>query len=202
MTAVQLHTPWGRLPASRPIADNDNLPRVVAFAGLAGSGKTTAANYLVDMGYTRVKFATPLKDMLRSIGLTEEHIEGRLKEQSCDMLQGKSPRHAMQTLGAEWGRDCIGDGFWVGLWRIKVDQILETGGRVVCDDCRYPNEATAIRRMGGDIYRLVGRATNQASGAGTHSSEKIDFIPDCVIENVTDLTALHNRIDRELRRYC
>lgn len=202
MTAAQLHTPWGRLPASRPIADNDNLPRVVAFAGLAGSGKTTAANYLVDMGYTRVKFATPLKDMLRSIGLTEEHIEGGLKEQPCDMLQGKSPRHAMQTLGAEWGRDCIGDGFWVGLWRIKVDQILEAGGRVVCDDCRYPNEATAIRRMGGDIYRLVGRATNQAGEAGGHSSEKIDFIPDCVIENVADMTALHNRIDRELRRYC
>lgn len=195
MTAAQLHTPWGK----QPIADNDNLPRVVAFAGLAGSGKTTAANYLVDLGYTRVKFATPLKDMLRVIGLTEEHIEGGLKEQPCDMLQGKSPRHAMQTLGAEWGRDCIGDSFWVGLWRIKVDQILEAGGRVVCDDCRYPNEATAIRRMGGDIYRLVGRGGTSVS---THSSEKIDFTADCVIENVADLTALHNRIDREMRRYC
>lgn len=195
MTALA-YTPWG----SQPIAANDNdyLPRVVAFTGLAGSGKSTAADYLVTKGYTRVKFAAPLKAMLRTIGLTEDHIEGHLKEVPCALLQGKTPRHAMQTLGADWARTCIGEYFWIGLWMRDVDDILDRGGRVVCDDCRYPNEAAAIRKLGGDIYRLTGRG----GVGGSHESERMDFIADCVIENDADLRALENRIDREMRRYC
>ncbi len=48
---------------------------------------------------------------------TEDKIEGSLKAKPCSLLAGKTPRHAMQTLGTEWGRNCIGDGFWINLWR-------------------------------------------------------------------------------------
>lgn len=176
---------------------NDNLPRVVAFTGMAGSGKSTASAYLVGKGYQLVKFAGPLKDMLRAIGLSEDEIEGGLKEQPRNILCNKTPRHAMQTLGTQWGRDCIGEDFWVNIWRWRAEQILDDGGRVVVDDCRFPNEARAIRRLGGDIYRLAGRG-----GLDTmHESERLDFLHDHLIVNDGPLSDLYGEIDKVMRRY-
>ncbi|WP_209088016.1 deoxynucleotide monophosphate kinase [Agrobacterium tumefaciens] len=126
------------------------LPPVIALTGLAGSGKSTASKYLVEThGYQLVKFAGPLKDMLRAIGLGEGHIEGAHKETDLAMLSGHTPRHAMQTLGTEWGRKCMGDDFWVNLWRSRADGVLAFGGRVVVDDCRFQNEADEVRKLGG-----------------------------------------------------
>ena len=43
--------------------------RVVGITGLAGSGKTTIARYLMEQyDYTRIRFADPLKAMLRELG--------------------------------------------------------------------------------------------------------------------------------------
>lgn len=82
------------------------LPPVIALTGLAGSGKSTASKYLVEKhGYQLVKFAGPLKDMLRAIGFGEDDIEGNGKELSNSLLCDKTPRHAMQTLGTEWGEN-------------------------------------------------------------------------------------------------
>ena len=99
--------------------------RLVAFCGLMGSGKTYAADYLVqNFGYTRIKFAGVLKDMLRTMGLTDEHIEGELKDLPCDMLDGRTPRWAMQSLGTEWGRTCISENLWGNLWEREVQALL------------------------------------------------------------------------------
>ncbi|MEZ2132436.1 MULTISPECIES: deoxynucleotide monophosphate kinase [unclassified Sinorhizobium] len=177
---------------------NDNLPPVVAFTGVAGSGKSTATRYLVEQhGYTLVKLAGPLKDMMRLIGLTEEEIEGDLKEKPCNLLSGKTPRHAMQTLGTQWGRDCIGEDFWVRLWRERAVDVLSQAGRVVCDDCRFPNEAQAIRRLGGDIFKIQGRG----GIAGQHVSEKGCGDEDLVIDNTGGVDELHGKIEEALRRY-
>ena len=179
-------------------AANDNLPPVVAFTGQAGSGKSTATKYLVERhGYTLVKFAGPLKDMMRLIGLTEDEIEGSLKEKPCNLLAGKTPRHAMQTLGTEWGRNCIGDGFWINLWRERAVDILAQAGRVVVDDCRFANEAAAIRRLGGDIYKLVGRG----GIAGHHESERGCGDEDLIIANDNEPDALFGQVDEALKRY-
>lgn len=144
------------------------LPPVIALTGLAGSGKSTASKYLVEKhGYQLVKFAGPLKDMLQAIGLSEGHIEGAHKETELAMLSGHTPRHAMQTLGTEWGRKCMGEDFWTNLWRSRVDGVLAFGGRVVVDDCRFPNEADEVRKLGGVVWRIVGRG----GIAGSHESE-------------------------------
>jgi len=180
------------------LATNNDLPRIVAFTGVAGSGKSTASRHLVEKhGYQLVKFAGPLKDMLRAIGLGDVHIEGPHKETGIAILSGRTPRHAMQTLGTEWGRKCMGDDFWINLWRTRVDGILAFNGRVVVDDCRFPNEATAVRKMGGDIYRIVGRG----GISGGHESERQEFEFDCLIENDGPLQNLHGAIDAALGRY-
>jgi hypothetical protein len=177
---------------------NDNLPPVVAFTGLAGSGKSTATRYLVERhGYTLVKFAGPLKDVMRLFGLTEDEIEGSLKEKPCNLLEGKTPRHAMQTLGTQWARDCIGPNFWARMWRERAVDVLAQGGRVVVDDLRFPNEAQAVRHLGGDIYRLVGRG----GIPGQHESERGCGDEDLVIANDNTPEELFERVEEALRRY-
>lgn len=168
------------------------LPPVIALTGLAGSGKSTASKYLVEKhGYQLVKFAGPLKDMLRAIGLGEGHIEGAHKELSNSLLCDKTPRHAMQTLGTEWGRKCIGENFWTGLWVDTATGIIAKGGRVVVDDCRFPNEADGVRKLGGVVWRLVGRG----GIAGAHESEAGCGEPDMEIHNVGDIVDLHRQLD-------
>lgn len=166
-------------------AANDNLPRVIALTGLAGAGKSTVAGMLADYGYTLVKFAGPLKAMLREVGLTVNEIEGNRKELPIDFLCGKTPRQAMQTLGYEWGRKCIGEDFWINAWR----RVVNDYPHVVVDDCRFPNEAHAVRQMGGVIWSIEGRG----GIAGNHASESgIGSAPDRIIVNngpVTELRA-------------
>lgn len=163
-------------------------PPVIALSGAAGSGKSTVSELLATrFGYRKSKFAKPLKDMCRALGMTDAMIEGNQKELPVGWLGGKTPRHAMQTLGTEWGRYCMGDEFWVDLWEHDV-----TGGRVVVDDCRFPNEAARVRRMGGRIIRLVGRG----GIAGGHVSERIDFIADEVIENDGSIAELQEKVAR------
>ena len=83
-------------------------PRLIGFCGAAGAGKTHAATLLArDWGYSRVRFAGPLKAMLHALGLTEADTDGAAKDQPADLLGGRTPRHAMQTLGTEWGRALI-----------------------------------------------------------------------------------------------
>lgn len=174
-------------------AANDNYPRVVALTGAAGSGKSTAADYLIrHHGYERVKFAGPLKDMCRAIGLTEDHIEGHLKEEPCDMLCGKTPRHLMQALGTELGRNMIGEDFWIRLWLHRV----AAAKRVVVDDCRFPNEAEAVRKLGGVIVKLEGRG----GIAGAHASEAGCGTYDAVVVNDGGMVELYAGVDEAVRR--
>lgn len=172
------------------------FPPVIALTGFAGSGKSTASKYLVEKhGYQLVKFAGPLKDMLRAIGLSEAQIEGELKEEPCEWLQGATPRHAMQTLGTQWGRACIGPSFWIELWVRRVNQVIATGGRVVVDDCRFPNEADEVRKLGGVVWRLVGRG----GIASAHESEAGCGEADAEIRNARGMDDLHYVLDTFLR---
>jgi hypothetical protein len=179
-----------------PANDNHPLPRVVGLCGPAGSGKSTAAQYLVtNHGYTRVRFAGPLKAMARAIGLTEAQIEGDLKEVPSDLLQGRTPRYFMQRLGTEFGRDLIGEGFWVGLWTAAANDVLKAGGRVVADDCRFPNEALALSELGG----LIGSIRGRGGLAAAHASEAYQPNPDFVLDNARGRDDLYWQILTWLR---
>ena len=144
------------------------LPPLVVLTGSAGSGKSTVASALAAMyGARVVKFASPLKAMLRAIGLADAHIEGELKEKPCDLLGGQTPRHAMQTLGTEWGRGLISNDIWVEAWTREVLGVLAEGSCVIVDDCRFENELDAALSMGGYVLRLE----RDGAGAGNHASE-------------------------------
>ena len=159
-----------------------------------GSGKTFAADYLVDgLGYTRSKFAGPLKDMLRAMGLNEDQIEGDLKHTPSELLCGRTPRWAMQTLGSEWGRDYIGEDVWGNLWEQRVTTLLAAGMPVVVDDCRFENEAIRVKKLGGLIIYLK---TQGSEIDESHRSENLPDNPDVTIINeLNDPYGLFGQID-------
>lgn len=130
-------------------------PVLIGICGLKGSGKSEVASRLASsLSAHRVRFAGPLKDMLRTLGLTEREIEGDLKELPCDKLCGKTPRHAMLTLGTEWGRELIGPAIWADAWQWRVEAALGIGANVVTEDLRFPNEHAALIKSGGIVLRV------------------------------------------------
>jgi hypothetical protein len=154
--------------------------KLIGLCGYAKSGKSTAAHHLVETrGFWRVPFAGPLKAMLQAAGLSQEHTDGHLKEVPCDLLCGHTPRHAMQTLGTEWGR-ALGTDLWVNLWRIKVERLMKAGDPVIVDDVRFPNEADAIRALGGKVIKIERPGIERPS---SHASEALDFEVDHILSN-------------------
>ena len=163
---------------------------IIGFCGKAGAGKSTAAAYLAERhGFVRVRFADPLKDMLRALGLNEREIEGDLKEMPCDLLKGTSPRRAMQTLGTEWGREIIHSDLWINAW------MRRTAGtaKVIAEDLRFANEAAAIVLAGGKICRIL--RPNSENIAGDHASEKQGFPVDFDIVNAGSIDDLCKKLD-------
>ena len=143
-------------------------PILIAICGFKGSGKSKVASRLEgQLQAQRIRFAGPLKDMLRVLGLTEQEIEGHLKEQPCEKLCGRTPRHAMITLGTEWGRDMIGPTIWSHAWERRAAWALAGGANVITEDLRFPNEYDAIRRLGGLVLRVV----RPGAIGGEHESE-------------------------------
>ena len=176
------------------------MGRLIAFTGAAGAGKSTAADALVEEGWVRVKFADPLKNMMRafykSCGLEdsayiEARIEGAMKEEPDPFLKGRTPRHAMQTLGTEWGRDCVHRNLWVEAWSQKVMNMFDRELDVVVDDCRFENEALAVRALGGHIVEITGRDKGLGKG---HASEQFRPEPHMRINNLAALEQFQHDI--------
>lgn len=144
----------------------DATPALIGLCSPAmGSGKTTVAEYLEHAyGFKIVRFAGPLKSMIHRLltdgGMTDAEATEAMtdpvrKEQPCGVLNGHSPRHAMQTLGTEWGRACLGTRFWINAAMTRVNALRKMGHPVVVDDLRFRNEAEAIEVFGGRVFRVV-----------------------------------------------
>lgn len=140
---------------------------IIALTGHKFCGKSTAGKVLInDFGYVRIRFADKLKAMLYKLGLTIAQVEGDEKEVPCDLLLGKTPRYAMQTLGTEWGRGMIGGNIWVAATFAAMSRIDKK--LIVIDDCRFLNEAKAVSEVGGHIVRIVRPGYGEGDG---HASE-------------------------------
>ena len=167
---------------------------LIGFCGRAGAGKGEAAQYLITQyNYRPNKFAGPLKDMLRILGLTEDEIEGNLKQSPCALLGGKTPRWAMQTLGTEWGRNLIDPDVWTRAW---INRLMGLGkGGVVADDVRFQNEADTLRAAGGTLVEIRRDGALLIVG---HESERQPLTPDIIIYNNGTLDALYRSIEYTL----
>lgn len=148
------------MTTSEPGMGHNRPPMLIGlWSPVMGSGKTTIAEYLTERhGFVRMAMADALKRMfemfLQASGMSaiEAHNVVRdpvLKEQPLDVLCGKTPRHAMQTLGTEWGRDQIDPDVWARSAMGRASVAMAAGHSVVFDDIRFPNEAEAVAHAGG-----------------------------------------------------
>lgn len=170
---------------------------IIGLCGVAGSGKTTIANYLVEHhGFVRLPFAGPLKAMAVAFGLGPRELAGDLKEAPSDLLCGRTPRQFMQLLGTEFGRELIGEDVWVRAWERALGDLANDGFRplrVVADDMRFPNEAAAIRSRGGVVMHLVREGAGSASGGG-HASERPELLGGEVVNNDGPIARVADRV--------
>ncbi len=148
---------------------------IIGLSGWARSGKDTVANHLVDnFGFVKVSFAEPMREALVRLnpkisigdGLHTE-LASAVRLMGWESLKSESPdvRGLMQRFGTEVGRQMFGEDFWVDLALSRV----KPGTNVVIPDCRYPNEANAIKATGGVVWRIE---RNGVGPANDHDSER------------------------------
>jgi hypothetical protein len=147
--------------------EGNTMSRLIAFAGRAGVGKSTAAAALEARGFVRVSFAAPLKRIAEELWeLSDEQLFGDEKE-ILDPRWGCTPRHLLQQLGGRVRG--IHEETWINAWRAHAAALLDRGVYVVTDDLRYPNELEAVLAEGGQAY-LLERPGLEYPGVG-HESE-------------------------------
>lgn len=132
---------------------------IVALCGKKGSGKDTAAQALLDKGWSGEKFAGPLKDACRTLfGFDESQVEGHLKD-VVDARWGTTPRALLQFMGTEVFQYKINDvlpGIGRTFWtKSMIQRIQSSDGDVVITDMRFQHELDALQAMDPLIYKVV-----------------------------------------------
>jgi hypothetical protein len=136
---------------------------IIGICGLIGSGKDTVADYLVNVhGFRRESFAGTLKDAVAAVfGWDRILLEGRTKasrewREQVDLWwsqrlgQEITPRWVLQY----WGTEVLRRGFHDDIWIASIEnKIRNSPDNVVLSDCRFPNEISSLRSIGGIILR-------------------------------------------------
>jgi hypothetical protein len=138
---------------------------IIGFVGFIGSGKDTAADYLVNFhGFRRDSFANTLKDAVSAVfGWDRVLLEGRTKE-AREWREQVDPwwaeRLNMPTLTPRWvlqhwGTEVCRQGFHDDIWIASLENRLRNSkDDIVISDVRFPNEITAIKNAGGKVIRV------------------------------------------------
>lgn len=174
------------------------MPKLIGLCGAVGAGKSTVAGVLERVYYyERYSFATPLKEMLRTLGLSYEQLYGEEKETPSPLLLGKTPREAMQSLGTGWGREFMGQDFWVNIARDRLYLLRHL--LVVIDDVRFPNEVQTIHKMGGVVWEVLG-TKRPKTAIDSHISEGQFLETDATLLNDTRNPGdIERQVDRALK---
>ena len=197
------------------------MRKIIGFAGMIGSGKNTAADHLIKKyGYVGLSFASTVKDCLAVIfhwdrdmleGVTAESRQWR---ETVDPYWAKklqivdfSPRKAMKYIATDLFRNHFNDNIWIYSLEKKIQTI---DSNIVITDCRFANEATMIRNVGGTLVRIARGSDPDWYGIARSYPEKmhqlyptihaseyswacIDF--DLVIDNSGSIEDLTSQID-------
>jgi hypothetical protein len=173
---------------------------IVALSGKKGCGKSTVAKFLEwEHAFQRISYASPSREMLKALGLTDLDFSPHNKETPIEWLSGVrdvTPRYLMQTLMSAWGREQVHPDLWA---MVVNHKIRNSAKNVVIDDQRFDNEAERLAEDFGKesvrILRIVrpGLVDNALS---QHPSEKgvSKFLISASIVNDGDRDQLCSRV--------
>jgi hypothetical protein len=124
---------------------------IIAFCGVAGSGKDTACNYLCERGYEKTSFAAPLKAMAKlAFGFSDEQLYG-----PSSMREVQDPRYPLSGICLSCGDECTDADE-----RGPEENDLPEGYRWYCGYCdraypRYVNARVALQTLGTEWGRRL-----------------------------------------------
>ena len=135
---------------------------IIGICGFIGSGKDTAANYLVGWhGFRRDSFAGALKDAVAAVfGWDRELLEGstpesRIWRETVDPWWSQRlerPQLTPRWILQQWGTEVCRKSFHDDIWIAALENRLRTRtGHTVISDVRFPNEIATIRNRGGQV---------------------------------------------------
>lgn len=182
---------------------------ILGLSGYARTGKDTVADYLVEKyGFVRMSFADPMREAVYRlnplISIAEMHgvpLASAVDRMGWEEVKVLSPdvRGLLQRMGTEVGRNMFGEDIWVNYLMDKAVQ----HDRVVIADVRFTNEARAISKTLGYVWRIdrpgVGPVNDHISEVelddypfdlylnNAHSKEHLHDGVDALIRNVIDL---------------
>lgn len=172
---------------------------LIGITGKRRAGKGTVALRLsATRGFAIEKFADPIKAMLLAVGLTEEEIEGDLKECPNEVLMGQTPRFGMQTVG-DWGRQVMGERMWMAHWERRALARLRRGEPVIVDDVRLPAEADLVRGHGGIIIGVHNPRVSDGSDGHLTETAMDGIVPDHWLVNDASRETLWAATDALMR---
>lgn len=192
---------------------------IIGITGKRGHGKDAFATALRPFGFKRIASADPVKRIAQALfALSEGQVHGtQAEKEAIDERWGVSARWILQRIGTEVGREGKLDVFeewaigpsissvrgafqlegiepgdpdcWINALRAKVER--EPGDYAVTD-VRFPNEAEAVRKLGGQVVKIVRFGGLDGDAASAHASEaSVDAIhEDALIYNVGTLADL------------
>lgn len=183
--------------------NRDYMPFVIAICGKKRSGKDTIANYISDKyGYNNVKFADPLKNMLKAgFNFTDEQLES--KKEEIDDYWRITPRQAMQFIGTEIMQyelqklvpNLDRHFFVASLFKRYPDEHL------VISDLRFVHEEQAIKQIKNNLIIKVIRDSNLDTDNHISENELDQIDCDCTIRNNKDLDELYKKVDNIIESF-
>lgn len=178
---------------------------LIAFSGLLGSGKDTAAKILIDeYGFTKIAFADALRELLLAIdpeisyedmwGLTVRRFSQIMREEGWDTAKRNYPeiRRLVQATGTEGIRNIFGEDAWVNLLAKRYPDIADNNSRYVITDCRFDNEVAFVRDNGGLLIWVEreGVVSNGHAAESTH----IKDLASIVLHNDATIDEFHEDV--------
>lgn len=165
---------------------------IIGLSGFARSGKDTVASFMVD--HSRRAFADKLREAiwrLDPIIFDDKRTREVVEEYGWEQAKVLFPelRRLLQVFGTEVGRYMIHPDIWV---KLATDG-LEPTDNVVFTDVRFPNEALAIKALGGQVWR-VNRPGIEALNDHASETSMTSWNFDEVIVNDGDLETLRTKV--------
>ena len=185
---------------------------LIALTGYARAGKDTVGTVArIEFGFHRVAFADPLKRMALRLDpilevepdLDTAPYKAKLSQivemyGSLDRAKELSAvREYLQLLGLE-ARETFGKNAWIKAARL--DEALEAHGDVVVTDCRFKNEAQAVKDLGGHVVRGIRPGVGPVNGhASEHDLDDWNF--DATVNNAGSILALTPQVGALVREW-
>ena len=172
---------------------------IIGLSGYARSGKDTVAKYLVEShGFKRVAFADAIRNMLLDVN---PYIGFGPSNSSHTTLadlvaavgwegakEHYEVRRLLQDLGVS-ARQYIGEDVWIK----AALRTPSSGENIVITDVRFTNEADAIKKLGGRIWRII-RPGVEAVNQHISETQMTAYPFDELINNDGDIRRLENEV--------